>query len=330
MSALKIGVLGAARITPKAVIDPARVLSTVEVAACAARDRMKAEAFVTRHAIPVVHSTYDALVSDPGIDLVYNPLPGNLHAEWSIKALEAGKHVLCEKPFAMNSDEAAAVLEAAKANKKRVVEAFHYRFHPAFKTLLEWVTSGAIGKVNAIDAAFNVQIKDTGYEIRHQVETGGGAMMDLGCYPLSAILEILDETPAGIEAEANLTPAGVDEKLSATLNFSSGVHATLSTNMAMNQPFETFIRITGDKGRIEFDNFVHPHRGGALKLETSNGPQMQADISPISTYTWQLSALARALQFGETFLMEGDVVLRQQAVLDAIYEAADLGHLRWR
>lgn len=328
MTSLRIGLLGAARITDKALIDPARVIPRCKVTALAARDRSRAEAFAQAHAIDTVLDHYQDVIASDEVDMVYNPLPINLHAEWTIKALQAGKHVLCEKPFAMNADEAKAMLAASTAAGKRLIEAFHYRYHPTFATCLDWLAADEIGELQEIHAAFNVAIADNGTEIRHRIETGGGAMMDLGCYPLHWALSIAGEAPSEIEASATLTPVGVDESLRADLTFASGVSAHLTTNMGAGAPFRADLKLIGTRGEITFINPLAPHNNFVPgRLTSSRG--REAEISPISTYTYQLAAVCNALAIGKTLPTEGDMILRQQQSLDAIYEAAGLRHLRY-
>lgn len=328
MAEIGIGLLGAARITEKAIVDPVKVTSNCHVAAIAARAHDRAQAYAKTHGIGLVHETYDELVRSEAVDLVYNPLPINLHAEWTIKALQAGKPVLCEKPFAMNADEAKAMLDAASAAGKRLIEAFHYRYHPAFETCLAWIAADEVGEVREIHAAFDVQIKDNGSEIRHRVETGGGAMMDLGCYPLHWALTIMGEAPRDIEAAATLTPTGVDETLKADLSFGTGASAHLTTSMAPGARFRADLKIIGSKGEIMFTNPLAPHNSGSPgRLKTAAG--REAEISPIPTYTWQLAAVLKALQLGTPLPTEGAMILLQQQALDNIYAAAGLRHLRY-
>lgn len=329
MTGLGIGILGTARITEKALIDPAKVIPQTRLAAIAARDPGRARAYAERHGVNHVFDDYAAVIACDEVDLIYNPLPIHLHAEWTIKALEAGKHVLCEKPFAMNVDEARAVLGVAEKTGKRVIEAFHYRYHPAFATCLEWLAANEIGELGEIHAAFNVAIKDDGTDIRHRVETGGGAMMDLGCYPLHWALSVMGAPPREISADAELTPTGVDETLKSHLVFDSGVEAFLMTSMAPDQPFEASLRLIGTKGEIAFTNPLAPQHGARLTL--SQGPMTRSltEISPISTYTYQLGAVVEALKEQRALPTEGDMILRQQTVLDEIYAAAGLRHLRY-
>ena len=328
MAKLGIGLLGAARITDKAVLDPARVIPQCRLIAVAARDTGRAKAFAETHKIGAVFDTYDEVIASDAVDLIYNPLPIHLHADWTIKALKAGKHVLCEKPFAMNKVEAAAMIAASAASGKRLIEAFHYRYHPAFQTCLDWLAADEIGELKELHATFDVEIKDNGTEIRHRVETGGGAMMDLGCYPLHWALSILEETPTEISSSATLTPSGVDESMRADLAFPSGVAAHLRTNMGPGAQFKADLKLIGSRGEIRFTNPLAPHNPFVPgRLSSSKG--REAEISPISTYTYQLAAVKRALESGASLPTEGAMMLRQQTLLDAIYEQAGLQHLRY-
>lgn len=325
MAGIGIGILGAARITDKALTNPAKVMPQANLIAIAARDRGRAEAFAAEHGVSQVFNDYQEVVTAEGVDLIYNPLPINLHAEWTIKALEAGKHVLCEKPFAMNSDEARSMLAASDASGTRLIEAFHYRYHPAFATCLDWLASDEIGEIREIEATFDVGIKDNGTEIRHRIETGGGAMMDLGCYPLHWALSVMGEAPSSVDAKAKLTPVGVDEVMTASLSFETGAVASLKASMAEGEAFRADMKIIGSQGEIDFANPLAPHMGARLTSSTG----WEAEINPISTYTWQLAAVLRALASGQALPTEGEMILRQQHALDAVYEAAGLRHLRY-
>lgn len=327
---LRIGLLGAARITPKAVCRPAHIVGRCSLRGLAARDRARARQFAGAHGVEEVFDSYESLIASDEIDLIYNPLPINLHAEWTIRALKAGKHVLCEKPFAMNADEARAMLAAAEKSGKRVIEAFHYRYHPAFQQCLDWIAEGRIGDIQTVDTEFSVAIRDSDDEIRQLPETGGGAMMDLGCYPLNWVLNLAGSDVEPVDAEAVLNRRGVDERLTATLD-AGGARITITTSMAGGQPFEAHLDIHGSKGHIRFNNPLAPHTGGSLRLlDADNRLEEDAPISPISTYTWQLAAIVEALETGTPLPTEGDIILRQQKAIDAIYERAGLRGLRYR
>ncbi len=311
------------------MVSPARVRSGAILQSVAARDEARAREFAEAHGFKRHDASYESLVAADDIDVVYNALPINLHAEWSIRALQAGKHVICEKPFAMNVREAAQVLAAARLSGKRVIEAFHYRYHPGFLQALAWVDAGEIGLISSIDATFNVAINDRdGTEIRHLPETGGGAFMDLGCYPLSWALNLLRTTPVHIEAKASLTPRGVDESMEAVLTFPGAVRARLSASMAPGEAFVARLHVKGSKGEILFVNPLAPHHGGVLTL-TAGSKRLSPRISRISTYTWQLDTILFALEAQVPLPTEGDAVIMQQEVLDGIYAAAGLKALRY-
>ncbi|CAF0902254.1 unnamed protein product [Rotaria sp. Silwood1] len=186
--AFKIGILGAANICNMALINPASKLSNILIYGIAARDRQRAEAFARKHHIPKVYDNYDELLADPDITMIYNPLPNGLHYQWTMKALRAGKHVLCEKPLSNNADEAREMVEEANKQNRLLVEAFHYRYHPMCNETLKNIISNKdqIGSIQNISGVFTVPssvLKNN--DIRFQYSLGGGTQMDLGCYLVS-------------------------------------------------------------------------------------------------------------------------------------------------
>jgi predicted dehydrogenase len=183
---LRLGVLGTARITPFAVIRPARQIPGVQVSAVASRDPLCARRFARKYGIPQTHSSYTALIDDPDIDAAYNPLPNSLHAEWSQRALQAGKHVLCEKPLTSNAEEAVQLAEIAKTSGRFLIEAFHYRYHPLALRMKPIVDSGELGRVRHLEASFCITIPEPG-NIRFRYDLAGGATMDVGCYPINLL-----------------------------------------------------------------------------------------------------------------------------------------------
>lgn len=328
---LRIGCLGAARIAPEVIVYPARIRGDVDLVCVASRTIDRAKAFADRHGFVRAVADYQAVVTDPDVSLVYNPLPISHHAQWSIAALEAGKDVLCEKPFAMNLPEARTVLDAARINGRRVIEAMHYRYHPAFLTVLHWVRSGRIGRIERIDACLNVPISDAdGQEIRHLPEAGGGAFMDLGCYPLNWALSLMDRMPDTLVAEGTRTARGVDESMQAILTFDDGVEAHLSASMAMAVDIRSWLEISGSAGRIRFDNPCVPHLGYALELEEKEGGIVRPASDRSTTYVHQMAALVGALKTGTPMPSEGQAILIQQDLLDRVYDAAGMADLRFR
>ncbi|MBB4658348.1 Gfo/Idh/MocA family protein [Parvularcula dongshanensis] len=322
---LRIGLLGAARITPKAVVKPAMDRDDVVLKAVAARDEEKARAFAAAHGVER-HTTYDALIEADDVDLVYNALPVSEHAPMTIRALEAGKHVLCEKPFAMNLAEAESVLAAAKASDRRVVEAFHHRYHPAFETYLSWIADDRIGPVKKVRSVFTVPIPDKDGEIRYRPELGGGAMRDLGCYALAWAIAVFGEAPERVTARATTAPSGVDDAMRVELVFPSGGEAELNCDMRPETVRMAAIFAEGERGQAGFVNPVAPHQGAALSWH-AQGEAGTAPIAEGTTYDHQLAALVDALRSGAPLPTEGQAILDQQRALDAAYQSAGLGAL---
>src|SRR6266508_746634 len=181
-SPIRIGILGAAAIVPTALTNPARRVHDAQILAIAARDPKRAYVLAKKHGIPRVHQTYAALLADQDIDAIYNPLPNSLHAEWTIRALKAGKHVLCEKPFASNAQEAEEMATVARETGLVLSEAFAYRYHPLTTRVKEIISSGELGKIKHIEAQFCFLLPSPN-NIRFRYELAGGALMDCGCYP---------------------------------------------------------------------------------------------------------------------------------------------------
>ena len=200
---MQIGVLGAARIAPTALIKPAKKNADVVVAAVAARDVSRAQAFAAKHGIARVHDSYEALIADPDIDAVYNPLPNGLHGKWTRAALAAGKHVLCEKPFTANADEAREIAELAAKSDRVVMEAFHYRYHPLALRIEEIIASGELGKLQRVEAALCFPLPNSS-DIRYNYSLAGGATMDAGCYAVHMVRTFGGSTPEVVSAQAKL------------------------------------------------------------------------------------------------------------------------------
>lgn len=323
---MRIGLLGAAKITPEAIIEPARHMDNV-VLAIAARDKTRAQAFARTHQIDLVFDSYQALLSSPDIDLIYNALPINLHAEWSIKALSAGKHVLCEKPLAMNSRQVRAMIIAAKNNNVRLIEAFHYAHHPLFDQFKQLIRAEEIGVLNEIDARFCVAVADLKGDIRYRPELGGGAMMDLGCYPLHWFRAISEAPITALHSEARMTSTGVDECMTVNIQLENGVTATLYCSMAATEEFDARIIVRGSAGKLVFYNPLTPHTNGRIVVNKEQGTE-QFTANSRSTYAYQLAAVKQALSTGSSLVMEGQELLAQQELLDRIYIEAGLGELR--
>ena len=266
-SPLRIGILGAAKIA-RQFTDGVRPSRKIAVAAIAARDVGRANSFASELKVPKAHKTYEALLADPEIDAIYNPLPNNLHAEWSIRAADAGKHVLCEKPLAVTAVEARAMFEAARRNKVYLVEAYPYRAQPLTLKMRELLSTGAIGRVQMIQAFFGFTMNDPA-NIRLKPELAGGALMDGGSYPVSLVRMVAGERPKRVQAVARWADSGVDRALVASLDFASGLLAQLCCSFST--PAHRHAVIAGDAGAIETRFYNHTTDALPAKLELKRG-----------------------------------------------------------
>ncbi len=218
---LRIGVLGAARIAPLALIKPAKDNADVVVAAVAARDSSRARAFAAKHHIARVHESYEALIADPDLDAIYNPLPNGLHGKWTRAALAAGKHVLCEKPFTANAAEAREIADLAATSDRVVMEAFHYRYHPLALRTEQVIASGELGKLQRVEAALCFPLPKFS-DIRYNYSLAGGALMDAGCYAVHMARTFGGSTPEVVSAHAKLRDPQIDRAMTAELRFAEG------------------------------------------------------------------------------------------------------------
>ena len=244
---LRIGVLGAANIA-RLFITSLNGSAKVDVCAIASRDAKKAAAFAKETGIAQSFGSYEAMLADASIEAIYNPQPNNLHAEWTIKAANAGKHVLCEKPFAANSRETKLMFDAAAANNVYVVEAYPYRAQPQTIKLAELLREGAIGKVQLIQASFGFPLPVSS-NIRWDPLLAGGALMDAGSYPVSLVRMVAGERPTRVHAMARFTDRGVDSTLIGSIDFPSGLLAQISCSFGTARHRHAVI--IGDAGSIE-------------------------------------------------------------------------------
>jgi predicted dehydrogenase len=322
---IRIGILGAARIAPRGIVTPANALLGAEVVAVAARDLDRAQNFAAQHGIPMALGSYAELIVRDDIDLVYVALPPSAHLEWCTAALESGKHVLVEKPFASNAQDAAKMVAAARAAERHLIEGFHYRYHPFFERALTAVRRGEIGRIRHIDAVFNASLPDTPGELRYIESLGGGALMDLGCYCLHWIRTIVGEEPSVVNASARCATAGVDLDIEAQLAFTSGPTATLKCSM---QPEDgrlyRRVRVQGDAGTLELDNPVSPHSGATLTIESANSPMPQIVSGGDTTFHHQLRHVIQVIEGRVQPLTGGEDAIGNMRAIDAIYRAAGL------
>ena len=321
---VRFAILGAAAIAPNALIKPAAASPDAEVLAVAARDRARADAFATKHGIPRVHDSYEALLADPEIDAVYNPLPNGLHGHWTEAALDAGKHVLCEKPFTANADEARAVAEVARGTDRVLMEAFHWRYHPMTARLLEIVGSGELGELRHVAGAFCFPLPRKG-DIRWSVPLAGGALMDAGCYPIHWVRTVAGAAgfgePEVVSAESDEGWGGVDRATRAQLAFPGGPTGAITCSMWSRRVAAIWLRVEGSAGVLKARNPLMPPLLGRLKIETAAGKRVEKPW-PGTTYSHQLAAFVAAVRDGAPFPTGVDDAIANMEVIDAIYRAA--------
>ena len=326
---LRLGILGAANIA-RAFTSGVAPSKIVTVAAVASRDGSKAQRFAQDCGISRFHGSYEALLADPEIDAIYNPLPNSLHAEWSIRAVEAGKHVLCEKPLAMNAAEARGMFAAAAKAGRHLVEAYPYRAQPQTLKLAELLGQGAIGRVRLIRASFGAFFTDE-TNIRLKPEVGGGSLLDAGSYSVSLALLAAGERPNRVNAMARWSETGVDLSVAATLEFPGGALAQISSSFAA--AFHRQALISGDAGTIETSYLNHPPTGGPPILTIRRGTTVAA-IPEIIELAGGNGFLAEAESF-QRLIAQGPAqwtgATPEQSIdialtLDAILESARSGN----
>lgn len=324
---LRIGILGAARIAPDAVIKPARKLDAVEILAVAARDRNRAAEFAAAHGIPRVHDSYDALLGDPDVDLVYNPLPNSLHCRWSIKALEAGRDVLCEKPLASNMDEALLMREAARKTGRTLIEAFHYRYHPLMGKAREAI--GRIGAVKNVELCFSMPLVYLGYppgDIRYKYSTGGGATMDLGCYCIDSMRFLTGMGMEVTKAKVLQCPRDVDLTMRAEFTFSNGAKGGMYCSFYSLNPlrwFRMYADVKGEKGRVHVNWPFQPQITNKLTVYTGQGKTSES-VKAETTYYYQLKAVSEHILNGAPLSMSLDESIQNMKIIDEVYRMAGL------
>lgn len=297
---LRIGILGAANIarhfTAAVAGSPA-----VDVVAVASRELATAEAFAARHAIPSALAGYAALLADPEVEAIYNPLPNSLHAEWSIRALEAGKHVLCEKPIAVTADDARAMFAAAERSGRLLFEAFPYRSQPQTLAAARLVVEGAIGRPRLIQAAFGFPMANPA-NIRLDPELGGGALLDAGSYPVSLIRLFAGALPQRVTALAHWSPRGVDMTLVANMRFADGLMAQAACSFGTGVYRRAVL--AGEDGTLSTDFRNHLTVAEPGVLEVSRGgwePRNEAiTFPPTDGFRAEAEAFAAAVRCGPT------------------------------
>jgi predicted dehydrogenase len=319
---VRIGILGAARIAPRALIDPAKDNPDVVVAAVAARDASRAQAFAAKHNIARVHDDYAKLIADPDVDAIYNPLPNGLHGKWTRAAIEAGKHVLCEKPFTANAAEAREIAELAATSDRVVMEAFHYRYHPLALRIEEIIASGELGTLQRVEATLCFPLPMFS-DIRYNYSLAGGATMDAGCYTVHMVRIFGGSTPEVVSAQAKLHGPEIDRAMTAELRFAGGHTGRIRCSMWSRRLLDISAKVVGDQGELSVLNPAVPQLFHRLSVRTANDNRVER-FGRRASYAYQLDAFAAAVLRGTPFPTTPQDAIENMTVIDAIYRKAGL------
>jgi D-xylose 1-dehydrogenase (NADP+, D-xylono-1,5-lactone-forming) len=316
------GILSTAAIN-RLVLQGARKSDRVDVVAVASRDRERAEGFAREHGIERAHGDYEALLEDPAVDAVYIPLPNALHVDWSIRALEAGKHVLCEKPLARHVDEAERAFDVAERTGQLLAEAFMYRHHPQTKRLRQLLDEGAIGRLRAVRAvhSFDIVARGGPDDVRLRADLDGGALMDVGCYCVNTMRLIADE-PEHVYGEQVLGSTGVDMDFHATMSFADDVAGQFFVSFAAprRQEFEAL----GTEGSLRLEAPWRLDLGGAFTLRRED-EVVPIEVEEADSYQLELEDLSDAIEgAGEPLLGREDAVGNARTI-EALYRSATEG-----
>jgi D-xylose 1-dehydrogenase (NADP+, D-xylono-1,5-lactone-forming) len=317
---LRLGILSTAHIT-ELLLRGARGTQALDVVAVGSRDRARADAFAAEQGIPRAFGSYEELLGDPEVEAVYIPLPNALHVAWSVRALEAGKHVLCEKPLSRRPEDVEAAFDAADRAGRRLMEAFMWRFHPATEQLTRLVAEGAVGSLRVVRASFGFDIAGRADNVRWSRELEGGALMDVGCYCVSA-LRLLCGEPRRVSGEAVAAGEGVDARFAGLLRFDGDVLGLFDCGMDVTPLYG--IEVVGDRGLLRSSDPWHG-RSPELTLQPADGAPEPIETIAVDPYCVELERFAAAVRAGgEPPLGRADA-LGQARTIAALYRSAGEG-----
>jgi len=317
---IRVGILGAARIAPFALVKPAKDRTDFDVRCIAARDSSRAEAFAAKYDVPFVERSYEDLLARDDLDLVYIPLPPALHEEWSIRALESGKAVLCEKPIAVTAEEARRMVDVARKHGKPLIEAFHYRFHPVMLRAIALIEQKAFGRITTAEAYFEgaVPYPDSLWS----AQLGCGALTDVGCYPIHALRTLLGEPQ--VLAAMGRFEHGTHAQVDAHLGFSPNINARMFAKLSDSSPpgsRQCWLRVEGEEGRMTITNFIVPHLYPCRFVTNIGGVERNETFDLVSTYDAQLSYVSDVLSGMTREMTGGADAIANMTVIDGIRAA---------
>jgi predicted dehydrogenase len=314
---VRLGLLSTANIN-RAILAGAAKTDRVDVVAVGSRDAARAEAYAAEHGIPAAHGSYEALLADPGVDAVYVSLPNGMHHAWTMHALAAGKHVLCEKPYTRRPDEAEAAFAAAEAAGLVLAEAFMYRHHPQTATVARLVGEGAVGRLCAVKATFTFPLHDLS-DVRALPELDGGALMDVGCYCVSGI-RLLAGEPEHVRGEQVTGTTGIDMAFHGTLRCSDDVVGQFEASF--RSPQRQALEVVGEDGVLVVEAPWRVDWGGGVTLRRDGATEV-VEVASADAYTLELENLADAIDGRAAALLGRDDAVAQARAIDALYRSAE-------
>ncbi len=324
MNKIRWGILSTARIGTKQVIPAMQQGQYCEVTTISSRDMDRAQAAAETLGIPKAYGSYEELLADPEIDAVYNPLPNHLHVPWSIKALEAGKHVLCEKPIALTAAEGQQLVDAARQHPHlKVMEAFMYRHHPQWQLAKRLVNEGQIGELRTIQTIFSYYLVDP-KNVRNQADIGGGGLMDIGCYAISLSRFIFDAEPERVVGIVEFDPLFETDRLaSAIMDFGRGTATfTCGTQLASYQR----VNILGTQGRVEIEIAFNAPPDRPCRVWHQRGDEVEEILLPVvDQYTIQGDLFAQAILNDTPVPTPIEDAVANMQVIERIFESAREG-----
>jgi D-xylose 1-dehydrogenase (NADP+, D-xylono-1,5-lactone-forming) len=316
--AVRWGIVSTAEIN-RLVIPPARASEQVDLVAVASRDRRRAEEYARKWGIERAHGSYEALLEDPDVEAVYISLPNSLHCPWSIRALEAGKHVLCEKPFSRREAEVAEAFDVAERTGRFLMEAFMYRHHPQTRKVKELVEAGAVGDLRVVRAAFSFSLDDA-TNVRLRADVDGGGLMDVGCYCVSGC-RLLAGEPDRVYGEQVVGPTGVDVVFAGTMRFPGDVVGEFDCGLSL--PSRDELEVLGTAGSLFLDDPWHA-RNPVIELRR-DGEVERIEVDRADSYGLELENLSGAIRGRVDPLLGRDDAVGQARTIEALYRSAEIG-----
>ncbi len=323
ISPVRWGIISAANIGVKAVAPAIRASSNGKLVAVASRDAQRAASLYSFAPEVRFYTDYEQIIQDPEIEAIYNPLPNSLHAEWTIKALEAGKHVLCEKPLAVTEQEARKIVDAARASDRLLMEAFMYRFHPQTRWVLAQIKMGLIGPVRQVRASFAFDIRAHPENIRLNAELAGGSLMDVGCYPVNLCRAVFGEAPKSVAARVYRHSAlSVEVATNAVLDFGEGRFGLIDASF--ETPARQGAEIIGEQGIITMPVPFTPGIRETTVFILKNGQMSEQNFERTDQYQHEVEHFARCIRSGQEPSFRLSETLENMATIEAIYASAGL------